>query len=321
MHTELVPLTKLLLPVDGDQNIKRPAVLAGRIAALLAGRVELITLLHVMAGRYLSQHMVNIDFRAEQILESDQFRRLRQQYIDEGITPILDEMEREILAQESNVPVERLILDGDPVDEILRVAREGNYSSIIMERRGLSPAKELLMGSVTSGILHSNAQATIYVVGTTGVHGIRCPGRRYVIAVDGSKSSIAAVEEAAILAGACVPELEEIVIIRVVKPSRLASLLSEGSVKDDVGEEGMERAVSILKGAGIPTEKIIQKTAYGEPAEVITTEARSKNTDIIFMGRNGRSALKDILMGSVSRGVVYRCHEITIALASATEEG
>ncbi len=107
MHTGIAPLTKLLLPVDGDQNIKRPAILAGRIAALLAGRIELITLLHVMAGRYLSQHMVNIDFRAEQILESDQFRRIRQQYIDEEITPVLNEMEGEILAQESNVPVER----------------------------------------------------------------------------------------------------------------------------------------------------------------------------------------------------------------------
>jgi hypothetical protein len=50
-------LTKFLLPIDRDAALDAIAGTTGAIVSMLGKRVKNITLLHVMAGKYLKNHI------------------------------------------------------------------------------------------------------------------------------------------------------------------------------------------------------------------------------------------------------------------------
>jgi nucleotide-binding universal stress UspA family protein len=54
--------------------------------------------------------------------------------------------------EDSRVPVEHQLADGDPAAEILRVASDSNCGMIVMGTHGLSGLKRALMGSVAEGV-------------------------------------------------------------------------------------------------------------------------------------------------------------------------
>jgi nucleotide-binding universal stress UspA family protein len=65
---------------------------------------------------------------------------------------ILEDGEQKVKAEQ--VQVETLLKEGHIVQEIIRTAKEGNFDLIIIGGRGLSKIRELLLGSVTDGVIH-----------------------------------------------------------------------------------------------------------------------------------------------------------------------
>ncbi|HZV46514.1 MAG TPA: universal stress protein, partial [Thermodesulfovibrionales bacterium] len=59
------------------------------------------------------------------------------------------------------------------------------------------------------------------------------------------------------------------------------------------------------------------KVAIGKPAEEILKEADQGEVNLIVMGRKGRTALKDIMIGGVSSTVLQRCRNQTVAIVSS----
>lgn len=59
--------------------------------------------------------------------------------------------------------VQTLMREGDPAEEIVRVAKEGRYDLIVLGSRGLSGWKGLLMGSVSKRVV-SMAGCSVLVV-------------------------------------------------------------------------------------------------------------------------------------------------------------
>jgi nucleotide-binding universal stress UspA family protein len=55
----------------------------------------------------------------------------------------------------------------------------------------------------------------------------------------------------------------------------------------------------------------------GNPSEEIMKEAEAGDYSLIVMGRKGRTALKELLLGGVSSTVLQRCHKPTIVLVSS----
>jgi nucleotide-binding universal stress UspA family protein len=55
-------------------------------------------------------------------------------------------------AEAEGVKAQTLLVDGHTVEEILKAAREGNFSLIVIVARGVSKIQELLMGSVSDGV-------------------------------------------------------------------------------------------------------------------------------------------------------------------------
>jgi len=213
------PILKILLPVDGSENSRRALQFAGCLGASLGKGLSGITLFHVMAGGYMSRHMGYIDFRAMVLTQSETFKR---KYVDEKINPLLEEGERILkdLGIKSDLVIEKQVADGDPAMEIVRLADEENFSTIIISRRGLSEIKGFFLGSVTSKVVHSARRQTVYIVGHNVLEDKTCPIPKILIPVDGSPYSMKGVEYAASMAGQ-LEAISNITLLRVINPSAL----------------------------------------------------------------------------------------------------
>jgi nucleotide-binding universal stress UspA family protein len=65
---------------------------------------------------------------------------------------ILADGEQKVKAEE--VQVETLLKEGHTVQEIVKTAKEGKFDLIVIGGRGISKIRELLLGSVTDGVIH-----------------------------------------------------------------------------------------------------------------------------------------------------------------------
>jgi nucleotide-binding universal stress UspA family protein len=74
---------------------------------------------------------------------------------------ILQDGEQRISA--SGVQVEKMLVEGHTVQEIVRAANEGNFDLIVIGARGISHIREMLLGSVTDGVIH-HAHCAVLVI-------------------------------------------------------------------------------------------------------------------------------------------------------------
>ena len=76
---------------------------------------------------------------------------VRKQRLDEEIDRHLGSASASFVA--AGIPCDQVVRFGDPANEILELAREGDYGLIVMGRRGLGGAAKLLLGSVSDKVV------------------------------------------------------------------------------------------------------------------------------------------------------------------------
>lgn len=137
---------RILVPVDGSEEALAAANYAYKIAEKFNSS---LALLHVI------QHTAYLGFDAQTMPQA------LSQSLDEQGTKILEHA-REIF-HHFNGHVTTHIVYGHPGIKITEVAKEGNYSLIIMGRRGMSDVAKLLIGSVSNYVLHYASCPTLIV--------------------------------------------------------------------------------------------------------------------------------------------------------------
>lgn len=314
------PIKKILLPVDGSEHSKRAVQFAGYLGASLGKNLTELALLRVVAGRYMSRYMPYVDFRAELLKLSDSFKEFKKEHIEKNVKPTLDEGEKILRDLGIEVGIEKLIVEGDPAHEIFRIAEEKEFSTIIMARRGLSEIIEFLLGSITSKVVHAADRQTVYVVGHKILKDKKCPIPKVLIPVDGSSYSMRGVEHAACLAAELKTSMSKITILRVINLALFEKRLKEGIDPEAEAEKILEEAKAVFLQAEIPEELIKTKIRLGQPSEEILKEAEEEDYNLIVMGRKGRTALKDFILGGVSSAVLHRCQNPTIAIVGSEGE-
>ena len=131
-----------------------------------------------------------------------------------------------------------------------------------------------------------------------------CPltrGERILVALDGSKHSEKALDQAISMAKICNSTLFAMSVIELypeqlaVAPALEEKLLAET-------RQILERAANRAKEENIACQTIIHVGAH--PHKFIIQEAKGKNIDLVVMGTHGRTGLKRLVMGSVAERVI-----------------
>jgi nucleotide-binding universal stress UspA family protein len=133
---------------------------------------------------------------------------------------------------------------------------------------------------------------------------LACPlvrGERILVALDGSKDSEAALDQAISMAKICNSTLFMISVIELYPEQLEVAPALEEKMSTETWEI-LDRAGERAKKEKIPCEAIVH--IGGHPHKFIVQEAKEKNIDLIVMGTHGRTGLKKLLMGSVAERVI-----------------
>ncbi len=141
---------KILVAVDGSEFSRRALNSAMELAERFGGSIALIhaysatipvvTSMDTMSGPSITPP-VSSEMAAKMADEAEN-RGKR----------ILGEAEK--LVKSRGISVESILVEGDAVREIMRVAQEKSVDLIVVGHRGQSRLREVLLGSVSEGLSH-----------------------------------------------------------------------------------------------------------------------------------------------------------------------
>ena len=215
----------------------------------------------------------------------------------EQITPIAQRLE------EIGISPEVVVARGDARHLIPFFARKWSSDLIFVRAHVQKDFAHWMLGSVARVVLTS-APCSVQIVRIgEGSAKTLHSARRVLLATDGSETSLKAARE---LSNRPWPEGSEFRILTVEEPW----LIKPSSVVTNT-----DSAEQVLASAGLkPTVAILS----GKPKEVILTEAKKWNADLIVVGSHGRRGFKRFLLGSVSEAVAMNAHcSVVVARGSA----
>ena len=307
------PITKILLPYDRSPSAQNALKLAAQLSIAGKEAVKDLTLLQVIGGSYLARHVHNVDLRVNRMDKDKDWQRIRKRYVEGEVLPLLEEGKKILQSLGVQAPIEVRIVEGKVSDEIIRLAQEEAFSTIIMGRRGLSPLQAMLLGSVTRSVLSLAQGVTVYVAAQEATPRAGCPISPMLLPLDGSESSLAAVRQAAALAQAFRPMGPSLTLFHVVDIALMGMKIHEGpNALVEEGEKILAVARGILQEAGLEgcwEEKLVS----GQPAQAIVQQAEEGGYPLILMGSRGLSGLAKLLIGSVTNSVVHTISHAAVA--------
>lgn len=289
----------VVVPLDGSELSERALPLA---KALVPANGELV-LVQVLPGPGALTELATADLLTPAELDADQNAEARA-----DLEAVAQRLRGEGLAARV------LVLDGEPVHEITRIAAELEAELIVMATHGRGALQRLAHGSVADGVSRRAATPVLLVrVRDTNDHDlVGAPVRRLVVPHDGSETADQAVPVATRYAKALgVPVL----LVRAVNPSADVPMAFtpaggpdavSGAVYEEVLEDEEEAARASLdavkaemagQGVDVATE-VMAGTAVAVIGEL------HAQGDVVVMSSHGRSGIGRWLLGSVAEKLV-----------------
>lgn len=151
---------KILVPLDGSEHSLKALEQAGQIAKKFSGKITLIHAYSLSVQPIMLPEPSTLSSPSIPILTGADLSRIAEAARAAG-KRILDDGEEKLRSQK--VEVGKMLVEGHAVQEIVRVANEGNYDLIVIGARGISHIKEILLGSVTDGVIH-HARSPVLVI-------------------------------------------------------------------------------------------------------------------------------------------------------------
>jgi len=126
--------------------------------------------------------------------------------------------------------------------------------------------------------------------------------KEFLVAIDGSEGSDAAIDEALALAGDVGAHIT-FAFVRKPPSPLLGYPYYQHVVSTELAKarEAIDAATRQAHDAGVPAGSEILE---GDPVDEILSFADNRGADVIVLGSRGRGALAGALLGSVSSGVV-----------------
>lgn len=136
----------ILTAIDGSGHANRAVTAAAGLAAALKARLVLMT---VLPPTGLPPELAD-------------YAKSEGVYVSEVLTEILDQAEQAARDAGATDVVQRMV-EGDPTDQIVASAGELGADIIVMGRRGLGPAREILLGSVSHKVSQLSHSACLVI--------------------------------------------------------------------------------------------------------------------------------------------------------------
>lgn len=188
--------------------------------------------------------------------------------------------------------------EGDPAEVLARIAAEAGSDLVITGAPHLDALGQVTLGSTLSGLLRATRLPLLAV--RERVH---APYRHLLVASDLSDCSRDALETASAL----FPQTRMAVLNGFDVPMLGLLNQSRDTTVDDARVRGREAladfvATSALTGAHAgAVERIVER---GDPARLLRQVAASRPVDLVVLGAHGRSAIREVAIGSVAKRIL-----------------
>jgi nucleotide-binding universal stress UspA family protein len=232
----------------------------------------------------------------EELDEVAEAYRERQEYLDYVANSI------------SEVPVDKKVVYGDPLREIVRAGQSGDAPVIVMASHGRSGLGRVLLGSIALSVAERATCPMLLVRALQGpIPSVDEIGLdKALIALDGSDFSEAVLPPVRSMFG---PEQTSLQFLQVVELSRSwvtgepAEQDSEGRTPRDIAEQYLSSMADRFKAHGFQSSWDVVE---GEPARRINEVAGELEADVIALATHGYSGLKRMAIGSVAEEVLHK---------------
>jgi nucleotide-binding universal stress UspA family protein len=308
-------ISRILLAIDGSERSFTASVYLGKV---LSKQAEIV-LFHVMTEAPETFRDVGTD----SVIEKENYplglwKTRQQEFIDEFMTLACDILTSSGFHKEA-ISVKTQIMRSGVARDILAESQQ-NYDTLVVGRTGITKIGDITLGSVASKLVDVVAHPSIIVVGEN------TKSKKIIIAMDGSTGSMKAVR----CAGALLDPAEcEILLCHVIRPLSVQQMGAKElfAPKHEANWIAanqrkivpvMNEAKRRLKEEGFSEEQISSEilTYQQSRAAAIIKKATKGGYDTIVLGRRGRTAVGEFMMGRVSRKILQFAYRSTLWIVS-----
>lgn len=303
----------ILIPVDGSEHASAAARYGERLARAVGARMELLHVFEDTPGMIMQRVGYTGGEAVEERVSAEEFDRQRQVSAQRAF-----QQTRAVL--EGGVDVIDRILSGDPAEAVSHYARGVDDPVFVMGRRGAGEIWELLVGSVTEGVIHRTEYPVTVVTYSAELRAGAGGGSVLIVPVDESEQSLAAARHANLIARAT----GAVVHLLHVFPASLREVYAGGGgntgelqAADTFSEESFsevarasadEAFARARKQFDLDVVAIEEIKRPGKPARAIINHARANPGSEVIMARHGHGRIREFLLGSVSQRVLHAAH-------------
>jgi nucleotide-binding universal stress UspA family protein len=235
------------------------------------------------------------------------FERLKQLVVpdDDLLKRVLDSAGEKIhalaamLFQRYDISAGVQVASGSVTTEITRVVQDKHSSLLVCGARGQGVARRLLLGSTVQKMLNRMPCPLLVVKPAP-----RDAYRTVLVPVDFSPVSLRAIE----LARRIAPQAE--IILLHVYEAPFESSVRFAHIDHDtlthyrnvIRKDAVTQLAALSQAAGMPDAR--QIVVHGDPGWRIAEQEQELECDLIVVGKQGTSALEELLVGSVTKHVL-----------------
>jgi nucleotide-binding universal stress UspA family protein len=151
---------KVLVALDGSEHSEKALETAIQIAKKFRAKLMLIHVYSVTMPAVVAPEPTTLTPAGVPVVTSAEVAKMVEAERMVGKRVLADGEQK---AKSANVRVETVLKEGNTVQEIVALAKEREFDLIVIGARGISRLEELLMGSVSEGVI-KNAHCPVLVV-------------------------------------------------------------------------------------------------------------------------------------------------------------
>lgn len=263
---------------------------AARAAMLAKASGAALTLVHTVGGSALDdlRRWLGSSDPASGAIEADARQRLGALAADLGRRHTLD--------------VQEHLAVGHPVEEVTRHADALNAGLLVTGTRGAGFFRGVVVGSTAERLAKRSTRPVLMVRQLPHE-----PYRRVLIPVDFSDWSRASIDLARQVAPQAALVLMHALDLPYEGKMRLAGVADDVVMRyrDGARREAHQQLTRLAADAGLDAGQVRLTTPSGaDPWMLIVQEEQEQDCDLVVIGRQGRHALDELLLGSTTRMVI-----------------